>query len=99
MKHAIQFTTRNQLEDLHFADDLNLLSHTHEQMQVRTTSLATAASESMGLNIHKGKSKISSTTWNAPIPFHLMKKLCKMWNHSRTLSAASSMNIEDLMQK
>ncbi|VDO97921.1 unnamed protein product [Schistosoma margrebowiei] len=39
-------------------DDLNLLSHTHEQMYMMTTSAAATASESLGLNIHKGKSKI-----------------------------------------
>ncbi|VDP56814.1 unnamed protein product [Schistosoma curassoni] len=42
----------NQLEDLVIANDLALLSHIHEQ-----TSVA-ASSPSLGLNIHKGKSKI-----------------------------------------
>ncbi|VDP78783.1 unnamed protein product [Schistosoma curassoni] len=44
-KHGIQWTARNQLEDLDFAHDLPLLSHTHEQIQMKTTSMA-AASES-----------------------------------------------------
>ncbi|VDP67389.1 unnamed protein product [Schistosoma mattheei] len=43
-----------QPDDLDFADDLALLSHTQQQMQEKTTSVATA----VGLNIHKGKSKI-----------------------------------------
>ncbi|VDO74132.1 unnamed protein product [Schistosoma margrebowiei] len=30
-KHGIQWTARNQLDDLNFADDLALLSRTHEQ--------------------------------------------------------------------
>ncbi|CAH8505513.1 unnamed protein product [Schistosoma curassoni] len=47
-KHGIQWTSRMQLDDLDFADDLALLS---------TTSVATA-SAAVGLNIHKGKSKI-----------------------------------------
>ncbi|VDP68205.1 unnamed protein product [Schistosoma mattheei] len=45
------------LDDLHFADDLALLSHRQQQMQEKTISVA-AASAAVGLNIHKGKSKI-----------------------------------------
>ncbi|VDP46860.1 unnamed protein product [Schistosoma margrebowiei] len=54
--HGIQWTARMQLDDVNFADDLALLSHTQQQMQ-KTTSVA-AASAAVGLNIHKGKSKI-----------------------------------------
>ncbi|VDP53971.1 unnamed protein product [Schistosoma curassoni] len=46
-----------QLHDLDFADDLTLLSQAQQQMQEKTTSLA-AASTAIGLNIHKGKSRI-----------------------------------------
>ncbi|VDO55171.1 unnamed protein product [Schistosoma margrebowiei] len=56
-KHGIQWTARNQLENLDFADDPVFLSHTHQQMQMKITSVA-KASVSIGLNIHKGKSKI-----------------------------------------
>ncbi|VDP73204.1 unnamed protein product [Schistosoma curassoni] len=56
-KHGIKWTARNQLEDLDFADGTALLSHTHEQMQIKTTS-ATAVSASVGLSIHKGKTKV-----------------------------------------
>ncbi|VDO58169.1 unnamed protein product [Schistosoma margrebowiei] len=56
-KHGIQWTTRMQLDDLDFADDLALLSQSQQQMQEKTTSVA-AASAAVGLNIHKGKSKI-----------------------------------------
>ncbi|VDP59340.1 unnamed protein product [Schistosoma curassoni] len=56
-KYGIQWTVQNQLDDLDFADDLALLSHTHGQMQIKTASVA-AVSESVGLNIHKRKSKI-----------------------------------------
>ncbi|VDO51646.1 unnamed protein product [Schistosoma margrebowiei] len=52
-KHEIQWTSRMQLDDLDFADDLALLSQTQQQMQEKTTSVA-----AVGLNIHKGKSKI-----------------------------------------
>ncbi|VDO66498.1 unnamed protein product [Schistosoma margrebowiei] len=43
-----------QLDDLDLADDLALLSQTQQQMQGKTTSVAAA----IGLNIHRGKSKI-----------------------------------------
>ncbi|VDP46899.1 unnamed protein product [Schistosoma margrebowiei] len=56
-KHGIQWTARNQLDDLHFADDLAILSHTNEQMQMKTASVA-AVSASVGLSIHKGKTKV-----------------------------------------
>ncbi|VDP34899.1 unnamed protein product [Schistosoma curassoni] len=46
-----------QLDDLDFADDLALLSHTQQQMQEKTTSVA-AVSAVVGLDIHKGKSKV-----------------------------------------
>ncbi|VDO47388.1 unnamed protein product [Schistosoma margrebowiei] len=46
-----------QLNDLDSVDDLALLSHTQQQMQKKTTSVA-AASAAVGLNIHKGKSKV-----------------------------------------
>ncbi|VDP09629.1 unnamed protein product [Schistosoma margrebowiei] len=56
-KHGIQWTARMQLEDLNFANDLDLLLHMRQQMQERKASEA-AASVSVGFNMHKGKSKI-----------------------------------------
>ncbi|VDP38288.1 unnamed protein product [Schistosoma margrebowiei] len=56
-KHGIQWTAQNQLDDLDFADNLALLSHTHEQMQIKTTHVA-GVSESVGLKIHKRKNKV-----------------------------------------
>ncbi|VDP82989.1 unnamed protein product [Schistosoma mattheei] len=46
-----------QVDELDFADDLTLLLHTQQQMQEKTTSVAEAPAV-VGLNIHKGKSKI-----------------------------------------
>ncbi|VDO62843.1 unnamed protein product [Schistosoma margrebowiei] len=46
-----------QLGDLDFTDDLDLLSHTHKQFQIKTNSVV-SASISAGLDIHKGKSEI-----------------------------------------
>ncbi|VDO58599.1 unnamed protein product [Schistosoma margrebowiei] len=55
-KHGIQWTSRMQLDDLDFTDDLVLLSQRQQQMQEKTTSVA-AASAAVGLNILKGKNK------------------------------------------
>ncbi|VDO65148.1 unnamed protein product [Schistosoma margrebowiei] len=67
-KHGIQWTSKMQLDDLDFADDLALLSQTQQQMQEKTTSVA-AASAAIGLNIHKGKSKVLryNTAFTNPI--------------------------------
>ncbi|VDO62291.1 unnamed protein product [Schistosoma margrebowiei] len=56
-KHEIQWRAWLQIDDSNFIGVLVLLSHTYEQMRVRTISVA-EASASVGLNIHKGKSKI-----------------------------------------
>ncbi|VDO54122.1 unnamed protein product [Schistosoma margrebowiei] len=56
-KDGIPWTTQNQLDDSDFADDLALLSRTHEQMQIKTASVA-AVSASVGLSIHKEKTKV-----------------------------------------
>ncbi|KAH9590185.1 Laminin subunit gamma-1 [Schistosoma haematobium] len=53
-KHGIQWTSRMQLDNLDFEDDLALLSQTQQQIQEKTNSVAAA----LGLNIHKGKSRI-----------------------------------------
>ncbi|VDO86096.1 unnamed protein product [Schistosoma curassoni] len=55
-KHGIQWTAQNQVDDLDFADDLALLSHTHKKMQIKTAIVA-AVSASLCLNIHKRKTK------------------------------------------
>ncbi|VDP73396.1 unnamed protein product [Schistosoma curassoni] len=56
-KNGIQWIPRMQLDDLDFADNLALLSQTQQQMQEKTNSVA-AASAAVGLNMHKGKSRI-----------------------------------------
>ncbi|KAH9595063.1 NineTeen Complex (NTC) component [Schistosoma haematobium] len=52
-KRGIQWASRMQLDDLYFADVLALLAQSQQQIQEKTTSVA-----AVGLNIHKGKSKI-----------------------------------------
>ena len=59
-RNGVQWTPWLQLDDLDFADDLALLSHSSSQMQGKTDDLNTI-SKSVGLKIHKGKSKILKT--------------------------------------
>lgn len=66
-RHGIQWTPWTRLTDLDFADDLALLSHTQQQMQEMMTSVASAAAQ-VGLNIHKGKSKILKTNTASTYP-------------------------------
>ncbi|KAL0152485.1 hypothetical protein M9458_052208, partial [Cirrhinus mrigala] len=58
----------NQLEDFDFADDLALPSHTQQQMQEKS-SIVAENSTHLGLNFHKGKSKVLNinTINTAPI--------------------------------
>jgi len=56
-RNGIQWTLWNHLEDLDFADDLALLSHSHAQMQRKTDLLAEISGQT-GLKIHGGKTKI-----------------------------------------
>ena len=55
--NRIQWTSETQLGDLDFADELALLPHSHQQMQDKTTELATTLSK-VSPKIHKGKTKI-----------------------------------------
>ncbi|VDO70474.1 unnamed protein product [Schistosoma margrebowiei] len=42
-KHGIQWAAWMQPDDLDFTDDLALLSHTHQQMQMKATGVAAAS--------------------------------------------------------
>ena len=56
-RNGIQWTLWDQLDDLDFADDLPLLSHNQQQMQQKTEELF-IESKTVGLSIHKGKTKV-----------------------------------------
>ena len=56
-RNGIQWTLWSQLDDLYFADDLALLSHSHEQMQEKT-DLLNLVSAQTGLNINMNKTNI-----------------------------------------
>ena len=67
-RNGIQWTMWSQLDDLDFADDLALLSHTHQQMQDKTTELQNTSTK-VGLNIHRGKTQTMrvNATSNEPV--------------------------------
>ncbi len=56
-QNGIQWTFWTQLDYLDFADDLDLLSHTQQQMQEKTNTFA-ETSTSLGFNINREKSKV-----------------------------------------
>ena len=62
-KNGIQWTLWTQLEDLDFADDIALLSHTQQQMQAKMDRMAEVAG-GVGLRINKGKSTILKNNTN-----------------------------------
>ncbi|VDO68716.1 unnamed protein product [Schistosoma mattheei] len=61
------------LDDLDFADNLIILSRTHQIMQIMTNSLA-AASASEGLNIHKAGSEILKYSTEDTNPIALVEE-------------------------
>ena len=54
-RNGIRWTSRSQLDDLDFTDDMALLSHTQQQ---ENTNAVVKNSEGLGLKIHRGKSRI-----------------------------------------
>nr|KAG5701649.1 hypothetical protein BaRGS_019338 [Batillaria attramentaria] len=67
-KNGIQWTLWTQLDDLDFADELALQSHSHSQMQEKTTCLE-ATSAGTGLKINRKKTELMkiNTTANTPV--------------------------------
>ena len=55
-RNGIQWTMLTQLDDQDFADDLAFLSHSHKQMQDKTTELALISAK-VGLKTNKGKQR------------------------------------------
>lgn len=56
-RNGLQWIPWTQLDDLDFADDLVLLSHTKHEIQDKTNTVL-ANSTHLGLIIHQGKSKV-----------------------------------------
>ena len=75
--NGIQWTLLTQLDDLDFADDLALLSHTHTQMQEKTTCLETTSART-GLKINRGKTEMIKINTTARTPVTVGAKPIKV---------------------
>ncbi len=64
---GIRWTLFSALEDLDFADDLALVSHTHQHMQEKTTRLGYFAQQ-VGLKIKQRKSEVMALNISDPSP-------------------------------
>ena len=71
--NGIQWTFNSQLDDLDFADDIALLSHSRQQMQDKTAAM-TMVSENIGLRIHPGKTKTIRVKSTSQIPIQVNEK-------------------------
>ena len=71
-KTGIQWTFNKQLEDLDFADDINLLSHKQQDAQKNLCRVAEEA-EKTGLQIHTGKTKVIRVNNKNQDPVKLQK--------------------------
>ena len=69
-RNGIQWTLWDQLEDLDFADDLALLSHSHQQIQEKTARLKTTSCQ-VGLDIHPKKTQIMKINTQSTDPVTL----------------------------
>lgn len=67
-KNDIQWTLFDQLEDLNFVDNINLLSHNQQQMQEKLTELEKMASETEIINTKK--TKVVRTNPNSQISLY-----------------------------
>ena len=69
-RNGIQWTLLNQLDDLDFVDDLALLSHSRQQWREKTEILHSESCK-VGLNVHKGKTKVLKVNDNSNTPIQL----------------------------
>ena len=67
---GIRWALFDTLEDPDFADDLALLSHTHQHMQEKTCRLSKFGHQ-VGLQISKRKTEVMTLNVNAPAPVFL----------------------------
>ena len=64
---GIKWTLLSTLEDLDFADDVELFSHTHQHMQEKTTRLGMSAQQ-VGLKVSQKKTELMMLNISNPSP-------------------------------
>ena len=80
-RNGIQWKILTQLDDLDFADDLAVMSHSNRQMQDNTTYLARLSAQ-VGLKINKKKTKILRPNTTCERPISLRERDLKRSNRS-----------------
>ena len=70
---GIRWTLFSKLEDLDFADDVALVSHTHQHMQEKTTRLSTYVQE-VGLKISQKKTEVMLLNVSNPKPVQVNRE-------------------------
>ena len=88
---GIRWTLLTQLEDLDFADDLALMSHTHQHMQEKTSRLNTFAQQ-VGLKISQKKTEVMMLNVSNPSPVTVNGEDQRLKN-LHTLGALSDMTV------
>ena len=68
---GIRWTLLSILEDLDFADDLTLLSHTHQHKQKKTTRMFCMFAQQVGLKISQKKTEVMMLNVSNPSPVKL----------------------------
>jgi len=69
-RNDIQLTLWNQLDDLDFADDLDLFAHSQQEIQDKTTGLTTTSVQ-IDLDIHPQKTQVLKITTSNSDPVTL----------------------------
>ena len=70
---GIRWNLFTNLDDLDFADDLALLSHTHFHIQEKTNRLHIYANLHIGLKINKRKTEVMTLNVQNPAPVKVEK--------------------------
>jgi hypothetical protein len=80
---GIRWSLFSTLEDLGFADDLSLLSHTHQHIQRKTGRLQTYEKE-VGLRISSNKTETMALNVEMPAPIKIKDEELRQTNNLRT---------------
>lgn len=86
-KTGFQWSLKEQLEDLDFADDIALLSHSHQEMQEKSQLLEETAA-ALGLNINGLKTKVMQISNKSTNPIIIVGQTLEEVNKFTSLGSA-----------
>ncbi|XP_073670675.1 uncharacterized protein [Paramisgurnus dabryanus] len=75
---GLRWTLSYTLEDLDFADDLALISHTHQHIQEKTYRINTYA-EQIGLRINLQKTEVMTLNIPNPLPVQNLRRIMRIF--------------------